>query len=140
MWISIILALALVGLIFWIVRRKELDRRKGAGPWAPMEYRTSLAFDECLDRLRTPTPQDEFVYTCVRQRDGSFNLHLTAHQPTHQPLDTLYSLRLDSGKQTLITLIFLREAFGYGEPVFPQEMMDRFLAQKLDAHPGPAEK
>ena len=61
-------------------------------------------------------------------------LHLTLHQPTQQPLDTLYTLRLDPGKQTVVTLIFIREAFGYKEPLFPPEMLDAFMTQKLDAH------
>ncbi len=140
MWISLALALLLVGGIFWVLRKKELDRRKGDGPCAPLEYRTSLAFDECLDRLRDPGPRDLFRYTCRRERDGSFTLHFTAHQPTNQPLDTLYSLRLDSGKQTIVTLIFLREAFGYGEPVFPRELLDQFLLEKLEARPAQTEK
>ena len=59
---------------------------------------------------------------------------------TNQPLDTLYSLRLDSGKQTIVTLIFLREAFGYGEPVFPRELLDQFLLEKLEARPAHTEK
>ena len=32
------------------------------------------------------------------------------------------------------TLIFIREAFGYKEPLFPQEMLDKFMQQKLEAH------
>ena len=31
------------------------------------------------------------------KKDGGFLLHLTLHQPTQQPLDTLYTLRLDPG-------------------------------------------
>ena len=62
-------------------------------------------------------------------------LHLTLHQPTQQPLDTLYTLRLDPGRQTVVTLIFIREAFGYKEPLFPQEMLDEFMAQKLGRPP-----
>ena len=58
----------------------------------------------------------------------------TLHQPTQQPLDTLYTLRLDPGRQTIATLIFIREAFGYKEPLFPQEMLDKFMQQKLEAH------
>ena len=46
----------------------------------------------------------------------------------------MYTLRLDPGRQTVVTLIFIREAFGYKEPLFPQEMLDEFMAQKLDAH------
>ena len=75
-----------------------------------------------------------FAYECRRETDGGFLLHLTLHQPTQQPLDTLYTLRLDPGRQTVVTLIFIREAFGYKEPLFPQEMLDEFLLQKLDAH------
>ena len=33
-----------------------------------------------------------------------------------------------------MTLIFIREAFGYKEPLFPQEMLDKFMQQKLAAH------
>jgi hypothetical protein len=48
-------------------------------------------------------------------------------------LDTLYTLRLDPGRQTVATLLFIRESFGYGEPLFPPELLDRFMLQKLDA-------
>ena len=60
-------------------------------------------------------------------------LHLTLHQPTRQPLDTLYNLRMEQGRQTVVTLMFVREAFGYGEPVFRQDVMDGFMADKLEA-------
>ena len=93
-----------------------------------------LQLDECFDRLDEHRDTDEFVYECRREKDGGFLLHLTLHQPTQQPLDTLYTLRLDPGRQTVVTLIFIREAFGYKEPLFPQEMLDRFMQQKLDAH------
>mgnify|MGYP000661329535 FL=1 len=99
-----------------------------------MEYRTDLALDECFDRLDEHRDTDVFAYDCRREKDGGFLLHLTLHQPTQQPLDTLYTLRLDPGRQTVVTLIFIREAFGYKEPLFPQEMLDTFLQQKLDAH------
>ena len=46
----------------------------------------------------------------------------------------LYTLRLDPGRQTVVTLIFIREAFGYKEPLFPPAMLDEFMLQKLDAH------
>ena len=44
------------------------------------------------------------------------------------------NLRLDPGRQTVVTLIFIREAFGYKEPLFPPAMLDEFMLQKLDAH------
>ena len=53
---------------------------------------------------------------------------------TDLPLDTLYTLRLDPGRQTVVTLIFIREAFGYKEPLFQPEMLDAFMLGKLDAH------
>ena len=104
------------------------------GPAGLSEFRTDLPLDECFDRLDEHRDADEFVYECRREKDGGFLLHLTLHQPTQQPLDTLYTLRLDPGRQTVVTLIFIREAFGYKEPLFPQEMLDRFMQQKLDAH------
>ena len=95
---------------------------------------TGLALDECFDRLDTRSDSDLFAYECRRENDGSFLLHLTLHQPSQQPLDTLYTLRLDPGRQTVVTLIFIREAFGYKEPLFPPAMLDEFMLQKLDAH------
>ena len=97
------------------------------------EFRTDLPLDDCFDRLDQHSPDDEFAYECRRENDGGFLLHLTLHQPTQQPLDTLYTLRLDPGRQTIATLIFIREAFGYKEPLFPQEMLDKFMQQKLEA-------
>lgn len=96
--------------------------------------RLDLALDECFDRLDTCSDTDLFAYECRRENDGSFLLHLTLHQPSQQPLDTLYTLRLDPGRQTVVTLIFIREAFGYKEPLFPPAMLDEFMLQKLDAH------
>ena len=62
-------------------------------------------------------------------------MHFTLHKPTGQPVDTLYALRLDAGRQTVVTLHFLREAFGYRQPVFPKELLDAFLFKKLAAAP-----
>jgi len=104
------------------------------GPAGLSEFRTGLALDECFDRLDTRSDTDLFAYECRRENDGSFLLHLTLHQPSQQPLDTLYTLRLDPGRQTVVTLIFIREAFGYKEPLFPPAMLDEFMLQKLDAH------
>ena len=107
---SIILLAVALGAIVLLLTRRENTRRSQYGPTGLSEFRTDLPLDDC------------------------FLLYLTLHQPTQQPLDTLYTLRLDPGRQTVVTLIFIREAFGYKEPLFPQEMLDRFLMQKLDAH------
>ena len=120
--ISIILLAVALGVIVLLLTRRENTRRSQYGPAGLSEFRTDLPLDECFDRL------DE-------HRDaGGFLLHLTLHQPTQQPLDTLYTLRLDPGRQTIVTLIFIRESFGYKEPLFPQEMLDTFMMQKLQAH------
>ena len=131
---SIILLAVALGAIVLLLTRRENTRRSQYGPAGLSEFRTSLALDECFDRLDTHSDTDLFTYECRRENDGSFLLHLTLHQPSQQPLDTLYTLRLDPGRQTVVTLIFIREAFGYKEPLFPQEMLDTFLQQKLDAH------
>ena len=125
--VSIVLLAAVLGVIVFLLSRRENGRRSQYGPSGLSEFRTDLPLDECFDRLDDHPDTDEFLYECRREKDGGFLLHLTLHQPTQQPLDTLYSLRLDPGRQTVVTLIFIREAFGYKEPLFPQEMLDRFM-------------
>ncbi len=131
---SILLLAAVLGFIVFLLSRRETGRRSQYGPAGLSEFRTDLALDQCFDRLDQHDPEDVFAYECRRERDGGFLLHFTLHQPTRQPLDTLYTLRLDPGRQTVVTLIFIREAFGYKEPLFPPAMLDEFLQQKLDAH------
>ena len=132
--ISVVLLAVVLGTIVFLLSRRESGRRNQYGPAGLSEFRTDLALDECFDRLDQHSDTDEFAYECRRENDGGFMLHLTLHQPTQQPLDTLYTLRLDPGRQTVVTLIFIREAFGYKEPLFPPEMLDAFMTQKLDAH------
>ena len=117
--VSVCLLACALGIIVYLLSRRET---------------TGLALDECFDRLDSRSDTDLFAYECRRENDGSFLLHLTLHQPSQQPLDTLYTLRLDPGRQTVVTLIFIREAFGYKEPLFPPAMLDEFMLQKLDAH------
>ena len=131
---SILLLAAILGFIVFLLSKKDQSRRSQYGPAGLSEFRTSLELDECFDRLDTHSDSDLFAYECRRENDGGFLLHLTLHQPSQQPLDTLYTLRLDPGRQTIVTLIFIRESFGYKEPLFPQEMLDTFMMQKLQAH------
>lgn len=133
--LSLALALGAAAVCWLVVRRQRSRRAQAPGAAGCLEYRTDLAFDECMDALAARSEQDAFEYTCTRQPDGSFLLHFTLHRPTGQPVDTLYSLRLDPGRQTVVTLYFLREAFGYREPVFPRALLDDFLAKKLAAAP-----
>ena len=131
--VSIVLLAAVLGVIVFLLSRRENGRRSQYGPAGLSEFRTDLALDECFDRLDEHNDSDVFVYDCHRERDGGFLLHLTLHQPTQQPLDTLYTLRFDPGRQTIVTLIFIREAFGYKEPLFQSAMLDEFMLRKFDA-------
>ena len=131
---SIALLAVVIGSIVFLLSRRQNQRRSQYGPSGLSEFRTDLPLDECFDRLDQHSESDVFAYECRRENDGGFTLHLTLHQPTQQPLDTLSTLRLDPGRQTVVTLIFLREAFGYQEPLFQPALLDEFLLQKLDAH------
>jgi hypothetical protein len=133
MAVSVLLVGGALALIFLLLRRQNAARQGAAGPDGISEFRTDLPIDVCMDRLDDHRDTDIFRYECRREADGGFTLHLTLHQPTGQPLDTLYTLRLDPGRRTVVTLIFRREAFGYQEPVFPADMLDAFLAEKLEA-------
>ena len=93
---SLILLAAALGCIVFLLTRRENARRSQYGPSGLSEFRTDLPLDDCFDRLDQHSPDDEFAYECRRENDGGFLLHLTLHQPTQQPLDTLYTLRLDS--------------------------------------------
>ena len=97
--VSIVLLAAVLGVIVFLLSRRENGRRSQYGPAGLSEFRTDLALDECFDRLDEHNDSDVFVYDCRRERDGGFLLHLTLHQPTQQPLDTLYTLRLDPGRR-----------------------------------------
>ena len=109
---SILLLAAILGFIVFLLSKKDQNRRSQYGPSGLSEFRTDLPLDDCFDRL---------------------DQHLTLHQPTQQPLDTLYTLRFDPGRQTIVTLIFIREAFGYKEPLFQPAMLDEFMLRKFDA-------
>ena len=132
---SIIILIAVIGLIIFLLSRRENTRRSQYGPAGLSEFRTDLPLDDCFDRLDQHSEDDVFAYECRRENDGGFLLHLTLHQPTKQPLDTLYTLRLDPGRQTVVTLIFIREAFGYQEPLFPPAMLDEVPAAEAGSAP-----
>ena len=92
---SILLLAAILGFIVFLLSKKDQSRRSQYGPSGLSEFRTDLPLDDCFDRLDQHSPDDVFAYECRRENDGGFTLHLTLHQPTQQPLDTLYTLRLD---------------------------------------------
>ena len=129
--IALFVVAAVVVFTYLIIQKQEQRRRVGGTICA--EYRTSLPFDVCMDAMRHQTGDDIFIYDFTRQPDGSFLLHFTMHRATSQPMDTLYQMRIDSGSRTVISLNFIREAFGHPEPVFGVELLDSFICHKLSA-------
>ena len=79
---SVILLAGIVGLLIFLLSRREAGRRSQYGPAALNEFRTALPLDECFDRLEQHSPEDVFAYECRRENDGGFMLHFTLHQPT----------------------------------------------------------
>ena len=66
--LSLVLIAAAAVLCWKLAKQLESKRRKkAAGGEECLEYRTDLAFDECLDALAARTPEDEFEYDCARQ-------------------------------------------------------------------------
>lgn len=77
--VSIVLLAAVLGVIVFLLSRRENTRRSQYGPAGLSEFRTDLPLDECFDRLDEHRDADEFVYECRREKDGGFLLHLTLH-------------------------------------------------------------
>ena len=90
--VSVCLLACALGIIVYLLSRRETTRRSQYGPAGLSEFRTDLPLDDCFDRLDQHSPDDVFAYECRRENDGGFTLHLTLHQPTQQPLDTLYTV------------------------------------------------
>ena len=65
--ISIILLAVALGVIVLLLTRRENTRRSQYGPAGLSEFRTSLALDECFDRLDTHSDSDLFAYECRRE-------------------------------------------------------------------------
>ena len=85
--VSIVLLAAVLGVIVFLLSRRENTRRSQYGPAGLSEFRTDLPLDECFDRLDEHRDADEFVYECRREKDGGFLLHLTLHSPA-RPLQS----------------------------------------------------
>jgi hypothetical protein len=70
--VSIVLLAAVLGVIVFLLSRRENTRRSQYGPAGLSEFRTDLPLDECFDRLDDHSDADEFVYECRRENDGGF--------------------------------------------------------------------
>ena len=77
---SMIILIAVIGLIIFLLSRRENTRRSQYGPAGLSEFRTDLPLDDCFDRLDQHSEDDVFAYECRRENDGGFLLHLTSPQ------------------------------------------------------------
>ena len=58
--VSIVLLAAVLGVIVFLLSRRENGRRSQYGPAGLSEFRTDLALDECFDRLDEHNDSDVF--------------------------------------------------------------------------------
>ena len=61
---SIIILIAVIGLIIFLLSRRENTSRSQYGPAGLSEFRTDLPLDDCFDRLDQHSPDDVFAYEC----------------------------------------------------------------------------
>ena len=98
--VSIVLLAAVLGVIVFLLSRRENNRRSQYGPAGLSEFRTDLPLDECFDRLDEHRDADEFVYECRREKDGGFLHPAPAHpaaagHPVYPPAGPRSSDRSD---------------------------------------------
>ena len=67
--VSIVLLAAVLGVIVFLLSRRENGRRSQYGPSGLSEFRTDLPLDECFDRLDEHPDTDEFLYECRREKE-----------------------------------------------------------------------
>ena len=66
--VSIVLLAAVLGVIVFLLSRRENGRRSQYGPSGLSEFRTDLPLDECFDRL-DEHPDTCLLYTSPSPRD-----------------------------------------------------------------------
>lgn len=132
---GLLIAVPLVILVLLFVRlytKKKRSVRQKPGQY--LEYtvpgRTAA---ECRGLLGQPQPSDLFSYSLQSAPGGGWYLHFTLHNPTAQPLDTLFLLQFTAEEPAGFCLQFVREAFGMREPVIGEGLLDDFFSQKLGA-------
>ena len=70
--VSVCLLACALGIIVYLLSRRETTRRSQYGPAGLSEFRTDLPLDDCFDRLDQHSPDDVFAYECRRENDGGF--------------------------------------------------------------------
>ena len=71
--VSIVLLAAVLGVIVFLLSRRENGRRSQYGPSGLSEFRTDLPLDECFDRLDEHPDTDEFLYECRDRKSTRLN-------------------------------------------------------------------
>ena len=109
--LSVLLIAAAAVLCWRMAKQLEAKRRKrAAGDEGCLEYRTSLAFDECLDALAAHTDQDEFEYDCARvQPQGEQGVHRLAGGLVQREVQKKAAVRLAGA---VVFKLVLRRARG----------------------------
>ncbi len=133
---ALLLVVVLVGAVLvvgYLAAEGRFAKRKKASMQLQYEVadKTTTA---CLDLLQDAAAEDMFLYKMERAARGNgWYIHFTLHEPTGQPLDTLFRLEFTGEEPARFTLGFVREAFGMREPVLPEDLLDAFFAAKLGA-------
>lgn len=131
---AILLIAAVAALLFLLGRAKG---KQAAAPGRQLVYSAAgHTAAECRTLLYRPAEEDLFQYQLQPATDGGLYITFTRHNPTAQPLATMYLLRFDPLLPTArFQLTFVREAFGTPAPILPPTLLDEFFAAKLGAIP-----
>lgn len=132
---GLFIALPLVAMVLalgWWYARSQRKRR--SRPGQSLRYRVpTLTAASCRGLLSHPAPEDIFSYTLEGAPSGGWYLTFTLHNPTGQPLSTLFLLQFEAEAPAILSLRFVREAFGMTEPVISEALLDQFFAEKMGA-------
>ncbi len=134
-WRGLLMAVPLVALVLlmaWLFARGSKKRRQKPGQ--RMRYtvpgKTAAA---CRGLLGDNPGSDLFAYTLEAAQNGGWYLRFTRHNPTGQPLDTLFLLQFEGDTPAVMNLSFVREAFGMREPIIGEALLDAFFENKVGA-------
>ena len=70
--VSVCLLACALGIIVYLLSRRETNRRSQYGPAGLSEFRTGLALDECFDRLDTRSDTDLFATSAAGRTTAAF--------------------------------------------------------------------
>lgn len=121
-----------------IVAAYSLQKGKRARTKKPGQFTRYISpkysAQQCRDFLSHKNIHDLFEYT-IESDGGREYILFTKYLPTQQIVETVFLLEYEQQEPAVFTLRFVREAFGYREPVFPPAFLDEFFYKKLEAVP-----